>query len=197
MNRFYATLLLCLTLVALRPNVGFAIILYDTGDPSANTTRPNGPNGFGWDFQGQIGSFLGTAIAPNYFITAQHFGIFANGTNFTYQGSTFQTTASFTDTGSDLVIYQVNGTFNSYASLYTNAGGEVGQGLYVFGRGTQRGAQILVGSGNNQHLAGWGWGASDGVQRWGQNTVSAVENGFVEAAFDQISGVNEAALSAG
>src|ERR1039458_6573682 len=53
-----------------------AIILYRTGDPAANTTEPTGTlAGSGWQYEGLIGAFLGTAIAPHFFITAQHFGV--------------------------------------------------------------------------------------------------------------------------
>ena len=52
-----------------------AVILYGTDDPSANTTAPTGElAGSGWQYQGYFSGFLGTVIASNYFVTANHIG---------------------------------------------------------------------------------------------------------------------------
>ena len=63
-----------------------AVILYGTDDPSANTTAPTGElAGSGWQYEGLFSGFLGTVIASNYFVTANHIGgnvgeqIFFNG----------------------------------------------------------------------------------------------------------------------
>ncbi|PYK66633.1 MAG: hypothetical protein DME45_12195 [Verrucomicrobia bacterium] len=50
-----------------------AVILYRTGDSTANTTAPGlvAPHE-GWDYEGNWGGFLGTAIAPHFFISATH-----------------------------------------------------------------------------------------------------------------------------
>src|ERR1051325_7411619 len=54
---------------------GSAVILYRTGDPTANTTEPVGAlAGSGWQYEGQFGAFLGTTISPHHFITAKHLG---------------------------------------------------------------------------------------------------------------------------
>ena len=179
-----------------------AVIFYGTDDPTANTTAPTGALAdSGWQYEGQFGAFLGTPIAPNYFITAAHIGgASLVGTSIQYQGASYTTTAAYTEPNSDLCIYRVSGTFSTYAPLYTTPGGEVGQGLVVFGRGTQRGSPVLVGS--DQHLGGWMWGTSDGVQRWGQNTVSQIYTDptlgtFLYAPFSQNGGPNEATLSTG
>jgi hypothetical protein len=145
-----------------------AVIFISTGDPTQNTTDPG--DGSGWQWQGQWGSFLGTAIGPDYFVTAKHVGG-SVGQTFTYQGTSYTTTASFSDPNADLTIWQVNGTFSSYAQLYTGSD-EAGQQLTVFGRGTQRGDAVTV----NGNLAGWLWGPGDGVQRWGQNRVSGIQD---------------------
>src|SRR5580693_5424744 len=86
-----------------------AVILYGTGDPSANTTAPTGTlAGSGWQYEGQFGSFLGTIIASNYFVTAKHIG--GNvGQSFIFNGATYTTTAVFPDPSSDLQIWQVSG----------------------------------------------------------------------------------------
>ncbi|HST29433.1 MAG TPA: hypothetical protein VLK27_01180 [Chthoniobacterales bacterium] len=178
-----------------------AVILYGTGDPAANTNAPAGNlANSGWQYEGQFGSFLGTAIASNYFVTAKHIGG-SVGQTFTFNDVAYTTTAVFPDPSSDLQVWQVSGTFPTHAPLFANAPEtEVGLSLVVFGRGTQRGNSVLVG--NDSHLGGWLWGASDGVQRWGTNVVESIytDPGFgklVRATFDNNPGSNEAHLSAG
>src|SRR6185436_10644721 len=52
-----------------------AVIFWSTSDPSYNTTAPTGAlAGSGWQYEGKWGSFLGTVIAPQYFVTAEHVG---------------------------------------------------------------------------------------------------------------------------
>jgi len=192
-------LLLIAAVVAFAP--ARAVILYGTGDPSANTSAPTGAlANSGWQFEGQFGGYLGTVIASNYFITAKHIG--GNiGDTFTFNGTTYTTTAVFPDPASDLQIWQVAGSFPIQAPLYSGApGSEVNLGLAVFGRGTQRGDPVFVG--NDSHLGGWLWGAYDGVERWGTNVVGSIFNDstfgqLLRVPFDNNAGVNEAHLSAG
>jgi hypothetical protein len=173
-----------------------AIILDSTDDPTANTTAPDDPDAAGgWDYEGQFDGYLGTPIAADYFITAAHIGG-SVGDTITYQGDTYTTTAVSTDPDTDLRIWKVSGDFPDYAPLFTTPGGEVGQTLYVFGRGTQRGSAVTV----NGSLAGWQWGTYDDVQRWGQNVVDSIQQGFLVANFDSPANgglANEATLSAG
>src|SRR2546423_6641044 len=59
----------------LAPSVGSGIIFYSTGDPAHNTTAPVGAiTNSGWQYEGLWGAYLGTPIAPKYFITATHIG---------------------------------------------------------------------------------------------------------------------------
>src|SRR5438270_4541659 len=168
-----------------------AVILYSTGDPSTNTTPPTGAlANSGWQYEGSFGSFLGTPIGPHHFVTVQHIGIQSN--IFTYQGATYSILNWFDDSASDLRIFEVAETFPAYAPLYTLTN-EVGQTLIVIGRGTQRGDPIFL---NNAQI-GWGWGAGDGVERWGQNLVASIQENFLYATFDQSGIANEAHLSAG
>ncbi len=172
----------------------FGIILLETADPQRNTTTP-GDNS-GWQYEGQFGDFLGTPIAPNYFITAHHIGGDV-GQPFVFHGVTYTTTAGFSDPSSDLQIWQVDHAFPDYAPLY-QSGTETGLELRVFGRGTQRGADnVLDGS-----LRGWDWGSGDHVQRWGRNVVTATvvdDSGapYLQADFDSPGLPDEAHLSAG
>lgn len=177
-----------------------AVILFATDDPTKNTTTP-GDNS-GWQFQGQFGPFLGTPIAPRFFITANHIGGDV-GQPFYFHGETFITVATFPDPASDLRIWQVDHDFRTYAPLYLNTAGgtsETGRELRVFGRGTQRGGPFTL----DGTLRGWGWGAIDSTQRWGSNIVTAVPSSggadYLQASFDSpaAGGIpNEAHLSSG
>ncbi|MEY2562119.1 MAG: hypothetical protein QOH88_312 [Verrucomicrobiota bacterium] len=182
-----------------------AIILFGTGDPTANISAPVGSvANIPWNYQGQWGGFLGTPIAPHFFVTAKHVGG-GVGQVFYFQGVAYTTTATFADPSTDLQIWQVAETFPYYAPLYTNSD-EVGRPLVVIGRGTQRGAEVDV----KRKARGWGWGTGDSVQRWGENIVSAVISGgpnneYIYAAFEEPAGrdhksssaANEATLSSG
>jgi PKD repeat protein len=155
-----------------------AVILEGTGDPSYNTNAPTGSlTNSGWQYEGQWntenGPFLGTPIAPTFFLAAQHVGGTANLNNdqFTFEGSTYTLVTNFDDPDTDLRIWQVGETFPYYAPLYTG-GSESGQACVVMGRGYERGPVIISGHTTN----GWQWGATYGVERWGQNIVLGVTN---------------------
>ena len=146
-----------------------AVILYRTGDPNENTTPPSGANAnSGWQYQGIWGGFLGTPIAPHFFISAAHIGN-AGGSSFTFQNVTYRVTQDFFDPQSDLVIWRIAGEFPSFAPLYSRTD-EVGQRIIAIGRGTRRGDPVTL----NEVFKGWYWGAGDGVERWGENTVSSI-----------------------
>src|SRR3989442_528321 len=94
-----------------------AVILMNTGNPSVNTTAPGGAlTNSGWQYKGIWGLFLGTPIAPNFFISAADIGDAGAG-NFVFQGSTYTIVRSFALANSDLLIWQVNETFASFAPL--------------------------------------------------------------------------------
>jgi hypothetical protein len=187
------TVLLAVSFIASSPVP--AVILMDTGDPSANTTAPTGAlANSGWQFEGDWGGFLGTPIAPHFFISAAHIG--QAGSNFVFQGSTYTLVRAFGLTNSDLLIWQVNETFPSFAPLYSKHN-EIGKHLFVIGRGTQRGSEIFL----DGTLRGWNWGAVDGWRRWGENDVVDLVpyNGhdLVYATFDEGAHPNESHLSVG
>lgn len=171
------------------------IILYRTGDPAANTTAPGGGlAGSGWQYEGTFGSYLGTAIAPHYFITAQHVGL---SDKFIFHGVEYTIVNSFDDPETDLRIFEVAEPLPIYAPLYTGIN-EVGKHLVVIGRGKQRGASIVTGG----KQRGWHWGSTDEVQRWGENVVTAIQEipgagEMVYALFDKAGLPNEAHLANG
>jgi hypothetical protein len=173
-----------------------AVILFRTADPSANTTVPSDdPAGSGWNYEGQFGSFLGTPIAPHFFLTAKHIG--QAGSVFTFGGTNYTLITHFNDPFSDFSIWEVVEAFPTFAPLYTNAN-ETGLRLVVIGRGTQRGGGVF-----NPDLRGWSWGASDSVPRWGENLVADIVNfssgpdDAIYATFDQNGLPNESHLSSG
>src|SRR6266516_2228032 len=97
-----------------------AIIFYSTGDPTYNTTAPTGPlTNSGWQYEGIWGGFLGTPIAPKYFITAEHVFV-PVGQTFVFDGVPYTTTAMYDDPDSDLRIWRICGAFPEYAQIYTN-----------------------------------------------------------------------------
>jgi hypothetical protein len=164
---------LFLTLATATATPASAVIIAGDGGPDQNTTAPAGAlANSGWQFEGQFGGFLGTAIAPNYFITASHIGG-SVGQAFTYNGRTYTTTASYDDPNSDLRIWQVDGDLGPYAPL-DRAGADAGKQLLIVGRGTDRGDAIYAADGR---LAGWQWGADRAVQRWGLNTATGTTDG--------------------
>src|SRR5436309_2342142 len=80
-----------------------AVILFSTADPAANTTEPGGNlAGSGWQYEGDWGQFLGTPIAPHFFISAAH--IFRAADVFTFQSATYTIVRSSNVPGTDFLI---------------------------------------------------------------------------------------------
>ncbi|HWB53527.1 MAG TPA: hypothetical protein VG722_05015 [Tepidisphaeraceae bacterium] len=150
------------------PEPCFGVIVY--GDPGRLTTAPTGAlDGSGWQYEGQWGSFTGTPIAPNYFITASHVG--GNvGQSFQFEGQSYTTTAYYDDPNSDLRIWKVDETFPIYAPMATKH--DAGKKAVIFGRGTDRGDPVTV----KNKLRGWQWGATDSSLSWGINKVTVARH---------------------
>jgi hypothetical protein len=182
-----------------------AVILMSTDNPQVNITPPGGAlTNSGWQLQGLWNLYLGTPIAPKFFIAAGHVlspsgQPLAPGEPFYFHGRRYNTTAVFEDPASDLQIWSVCGTFPEYATLYTGSD-EVGKDCVVFGRGTLRGEPVTVERGT---LKGWKWGLYEQNVRWGENTVEeVVDLGItygetLRATFDIGAGPNECHLSLG
>ena len=178
-----------------------AVVLYGSGDPTANTSAPTGSlANSGWQYEGIFNGLCGTPIATNYFVTAKHIGG-SVGDTFIFNGVNYTTTAVFPDPTSDLQIWRVAGNFPTHAPLFSGApGSEVNLALVVIGRGRQRGSAVTVGK--DSHLGGWLWGTSDDVQRWGTNVVGSIftdstYGDLLRAPFNFNAGPNEAHLSPG
>jgi hypothetical protein len=189
-----------------------AVIFHATDDPVYNTTAPADElEGSGWQWQGRWGNFLGTPVAPRYFLTAAHVGGQVGGV-FEFRGMAYVTTAAFDDPNSDLRLWRVCGSFPDFAPLYMQED-EIGKNLVVIGRGTRRGADVMGAvTPLGEELKGWRWGTADGVQRWGENQVTAILDGdgialplgepgnigdLLVAQFNAGAGPNEAHLSTG
>jgi len=186
-----------------------AVLFHGTGDSSHNTSAPGGAfTDSGWQYEGMYGAYLGTIIAPQYFITARHFGtlggtfthsgIFNGGSDVTYNiDSAANGGAGYWDIGgTDLRIFKVQEYFPAYAPLYTGSL-ETGMTLVTMGRGGPRGAEVLTGV--DPH--GWGHSSPDGIARWGSNTVSGIYpsalGDLLTASFSAGGTAEEATLSVG
>jgi hypothetical protein len=193
---------LCATLVAL-VLCGFAapadaVILYRSA--IRNKSAPTGAQAnSGWQWEGNwAGGFVGTPIAPHYFISASHLGG-GVGAAIYYKGKNYSTIAAYDDPSTDLKIYKINGTFPSYAPLYTSSS-EVGKTGVVYGRGTGRGNAVV----KNGITKGWLWATQDKVMSWGENKVSSTLDGgssfgqLLKFTFDRNNRLlNEGSLSTG
>jgi hypothetical protein len=124
------------------------------------------------------------------------------GNTFTFAGADYRTVARFPDTDSDLVIWQVCGTFPSFAPLY-QTGDELFRPCVVFGRGVTRGGEVTITNNGTAAVRGWHWGAADDRLRWGVNKITALSTGGIGTArllvapFDRNGGANVAALGSG
>jgi hypothetical protein len=191
-------LCICISSVVIGTPRADAVLFQSTCDPNFNTTAPSGVlTNSGWQYQGLWLNFLGTPIAPQFFIVANHVGGTTNDV-FLFNGLPYHPVAAFKTFDSDLTIWQVRETFPSYAPLYTSSD-ETNKHLVVFGRGTQRGAPVVVDGQTN----GWFWGISDGVRRWGENDVASITNlgvgvgDMLRVIFDGNGGSNKCHLSDG
>ena len=175
-----------------------AVLFQSTGDPGYNTNAPSGVlTNSGWQYEGSWGNYLGTPIAPRFFITASHIFVPPD-TVFVFNGVTYHPTVLFATLDSDLSVWQVAETFPRYAPLYTSSD-ESNKHVVVIGRGTERGDPVVVGGLTN----GWTWGTTNYVQRWGENDVSSITDfglgvgELLTCTFDRGAGSNECHLSLG
>lgn len=175
-----------------------AVLFQSTGDPGYNTNVPSGVlTNSGWQYEGSWGNYLGTPIAPRFFITASHVFV-PPATDFVFNGVTYHPTVLFATLDSDLDIWQVAETFPRYAPLYTSSD-ESNKHVVVIGRGTERGDPVVVGGLTN----GWTWGMTNYVQRWGENDVNSITDfgpgvgELLTCTFDRGAGSNECHLSLG
>ena len=90
----------------LRLTSASAVILFRSGDPNENTTPPTGADAnSGWQYEGAWGGFLGTPIAPHFFISAAHIG--QAGAVFIFQNIDYHVVGQNFDPQGDFVIWEV------------------------------------------------------------------------------------------
>ena len=183
--------LLCSTTPATR-----GVILFGT---EGNTTPPTADLAdSGWQYQGDWGSFLGTPVAPSFFVSAAHIG--QQSSVFRFNGVDYPVSRSYAlrlgvnsqgdPLFSDLIIWKVDGQFPSFAPLYSGSD-EAGKRLVVIGRGTERGDAISHFYNGQTTERGWAWGAGLGTRRWGENIVADIvgmgpaNNDGIYALFEQ------------
>lgn len=175
-------------------NTAHAILFMSTSDPLFNSTAPSGAYAdSGWQYEGAFGQILGTAISSDRFITAAHGGF--QSPVFVYGGVSYPVVSRSIIPGTDLMIAQVSGTFKQWAPLYTGSN-EIGSEIVMMGRGGPRGSAIL---GDDGAELGWQTTPSDGVIRWGTNTVDDLIalngiGGLMVATFGNNPGDDEAGL---
>lgn len=169
---------LCGTIILCLVEPASAVLVRDGERDGRNLSTPTGAYaGSGLQFQGEWGSFLGTAISHRHFVTASHVGG-SIGQTFRYGGETYTTVASFKDPGSDLRIWQVDRNLPSFAPLYSRQD-ELGKELITFGRSGSRGSEVFVTvttpgdpPTTTQVPRGWRWTNPDGLTSWGASRVS-------------------------
>jgi hypothetical protein len=158
------------------------------GSATGNTSAPTDPAlATRWD---QVGNFsnasltenyLGTPIAPSFFVTAVFF-----------------------DPNSDLAIYQISGTFPGAKIVPMYSGSfSSGQSMYIFGRGVPRTTTDVIGNAfpSGTEAKGWTWGTATGARSWGTNNFNAIADGGAagpQIAYDfDSTPANEGVLSIG
>ena len=189
-------------LVLLAGTRAWALVFVATGDRFHNTSAPTGEYAdSGWQWQGEWGSYTGTPIGTNWFLSAQHVGGLI-GDELILNGQRYRTTAFFDDPESDLRLWRVCQPFPSFAPL-ASATQELGKVCVIFGRGASRGAEVTVTNAGVAQLRGWMWAPGPGKLHWGLNRVSGFESFggspgvLLWAAFDAAGGAEEAIAAVG
>ena len=180
-----------------------AVTPFTTAHPEVYRQAPVALGGAGWEWTGTFGPFTGVPVGPSTFVTAAHIGQ-SPGQWFGWRGQAFRAVSSETDPQSDLRAWHICGQFPAFAPRVASDLRE-GEGVVILGRGTSRGAEVLGDRGLGPELAGWAWGANDGVLRWGTNTVDQLVDGsevglrgpVVVFDFDGDAGDDECSVSVG
>jgi hypothetical protein len=178
--------LAALILVSLTLPSAHAVIIYGApvDDTVYNTTSPAGFES-AWNTVGLLSyptSYpaanwtAAVAIGSNYILTANHVRG-EIGDVFTLNGvaHTLQELTTFgngtTSAVTDLAVWRVSGSFDTWSPLYTNTD-EVGKQMTFVGTGAYKGAPISVGGSQ----IGWGYDYTvyhPNIRRWGTNTIDA------------------------
>jgi len=188
------------------------VLFYEDVATDHNAAAPTGFfENSGWQYEGYFGGFLATMISPFHILTSKHGGTsstFIYDTVFSgVETVTYNVDASVNEglgywdiPGTDMRIFQLEGgnPLPTYAPLYTKSQ-ELNKSFIVIGRGGVRGDPVYLAP---DGLKGWKTSGSDGVARWGRNTIDSILNvrdvgDLLVADFDAALGVDEAHISVG
>ena len=178
------------------------------GSATGNTSAPsNSDLATRWNQVGNWGSYLGTPIATNFFVTAKHIGG-QNGDSITFpdDSSSYQTVGHVDDPSSDLSIWQISGEFpaSRVVPMYSGTSFSSNVALTVFGRGAPRTDTVVTGARapNGTESKGWTWGSGSQTRSWGTNTLDGLVDGGpvglqLAYDFDSTGGSDQGILSVG
>lgn len=121
-----------------------------------------------WELHGQWQGCSGIPIAPDWFITVRHIGVFV-GSEFRFKEERYTAMQAVEVPQTDLLLYKVDHPFPIHAQLWDQADTVMGRDAVIFGRGMCRGAAIDLHDGRDH---GWLWGAADGRLSWGTCVIS-------------------------
>jgi hypothetical protein len=154
-----------LGLMALSAIPARAVIVY--GDPGRLTTMPVLSGGVkpGWQFIGTYGEFTGIPIGPRAWVSAAHV---SGGTGtLVYNNAGTSSSANYLSTrvatSGDLAVFELNAdqpSFTEWAPVWDDTASLSSRILagtldvYMYGRGTDRGAAILN---DSLETVGWDW----------------------------------------
>lgn len=179
-----------------------AIVLFGTGNPSANTTPPVGALGdSGWRTQTEVAPSA-TVIGRNLLLTARHIG-HRVGDAIHFDGLTYPVQRRSDAPDGDLRMLEVAGRLDSnrIAQLYTGSD-ESGRAAVLHGYGLARGIPVYRDGPLGPELRGWQWGTAGARLRWGTNVITDVTNiagagSFIRSLFSGNAGGDEATVSIG
>jgi len=178
------------------------------GSTTGNTSAPsNSDLATRWNQVGNWGSYLGTPIATNFFMTAKHIGgTIGDSITFPDDSSSYQTVARVDDPSSDLSIWQISSAFpaSKVVPMYSGTSFSANAPLTVFGRGVPRTGTAVTGARapNGTESKGWTWGSPSQTRSWGTNTLDGIANGGSAGLqlaydFDSNGGFDQGILSIG
>lgn len=177
------------------PQSARAIIVFQ--DPGRLTTMPTvGGVNPGWQYIGSYGAFTGMPIGPRAWVTAEHVTAHTIGSasslNYDNAGQSSMTNYSSTlaAVSGDLAIMTLDAnqpSFTSWAPVWADPLSLVqGTSVYMYGRGTERGAATT---------GGWQWGNPASALSFGTNNFDgyALDNNnnyYLAMSFTQPTGGN-------
>jgi hypothetical protein len=170
-----------------------AIIIYGGSGRDTNMPTLSGGVKPGWQYIGLFDSYTGVAIGPRAWVTATHVlqdKSIGSSNTLNYNSTNYAST--LVTTSGDLAVYELNidqPDFADWAPVWQSPGSlAVDIDLYMYGRGTNRGAA---------RTGGWDWGTANTTLSWGTNNLTtwgllpndplypSESNNYIVMSFDQ------------